>query len=60
MPNTYSVTLPVPPSVNRMYRVFRGRVFMVKEGKDYKEKVEGLVKQKYGDLMSPLTGPVSV
>lgn len=33
---------------------------MVKEGKDYKEAVEGLVKEKYGALMSPLTGPVSV
>jgi Holliday junction resolvase RusA-like endonuclease len=60
MTREYSIRLPVPPSINRMYRVFRGRVFMVKEGKDYKEAVGEAIRAKYGANMKPLVGPVAV
>lgn len=32
-------TLPWPPSVNRYWRIGRGRVFIAKEGIEYREKV---------------------
>ena len=55
----YEITLPVPPSVNRMYRVFRGRVFMVREGKDYKKAIADAIVKKFGTF-KPIDGPVSV
>lgn len=34
------INLPWPPSVNRYYRTFRGRVIISKEGRDYRKKVK--------------------
>lgn len=33
---------------------------MVKEGKDYKDLVERVIREKYGRDMKPLAGPVAV
>lgn len=51
------LTLPEPPSSNRFYRNFRGRMVMSTEGKAYKSSVYGrcLVAK-----IQPLTGDLSV
>ena len=47
------VTLPYPPSVNRYWRNFRGRMVLSKEGRDFKKRVAWLLQD-----MKPLKGPV--
>ena len=42
---TVTLTLPYPPSINRYYRTFRGRILISKPGRDYRlaviETVDG-------------------
>lgn len=50
------ITVPWPPSVNRYWRQFRGRMIISAEGRKYREAiiqqifVEGLVKHLTGSL----------
>ncbi len=52
-----TATLPWPPSVNRYWRVWRGRSVLSTEGRRYK-LAAGLLARKGG--MRPLAGPVSL
>lgn len=48
-----TLKVPFPPSVNRMYRVFRNRSILSKAGRDYKRDIQaavGLVKRFDGRL----------
>ena len=47
--------LPMPPSLNRLYRSVGGRVLVSKEGRAYKELVAGLLMAKRA---RPLSGRV--
>lgn len=49
------ITLPIPPSANRYWRVYNGHPVMSQEARDYKEYV-GVSCLR----MVPLAGPVSV
>lgn len=49
------LTLPYPPSLNRMYRAVNGRSILSAEGREYKSRVKSLAL-----LARPLDGPVSV
>lgn len=49
------VSLPYPPSVNRMWRHFRGRTVLSSDGKAYKAEVQRLALAKGAELM---TGPL--
>lgn len=51
----FEVSLPYPPSVNRMWRHFRGRTVLSGEGKAYKADVQRLALAKGAELM---TGPL--
>jgi crossover junction endodeoxyribonuclease RusA len=45
---TLTLKVPYPPSVNRMYRVFRNRSILSKAGRDYKRDIQvavGIVKR---------------
>ena len=50
------ITVPWPPSVNRYWRQFQGRMIISAEGRKYREAIiqqvfiEGLVKRLTGDL----------
>lgn len=35
--------LPWPPSINRYYRTFRGRMLISKDGREYRKTVDGLL-----------------
>lgn len=48
----FEVTLPYPPSVNRMWRHFRGRTVLSGYGKRYKSEVQRLAKESGAQLMS--------
>jgi crossover junction endodeoxyribonuclease RusA len=52
-----TLRLPVPPSANRFYRVYRGRAVMSAEGRTYKQMVAQLAVAK---RLHPATGPVSL
>lgn len=52
-----SFSLPVPPSANRYWRVFGGRVVMSKEARTYKAAAKVLA---YSQGARPLTGDVRV
>lgn len=52
------LTLPYPPSVNRMWRQFRGRAILSKAGREYKERASrcatfgyGVIEYLQGDVM---------
>tara|TARA_R110000868_G_scaffold127228_1_gene334713 strand:- start:18 stop:362 length:345 start_codon:yes stop_codon:yes gene_type:complete len=49
------VNLPWPPSVNRYYRTFRGRIIISKEGRDYRKQVQAPNKTE-----ANFAGPVIV
>ncbi len=51
------ITLPVPPSLNRYYRTFRGRILMSAEGRTYKTLAAGLALQQGA---KPIAGPIRV
>lgn len=44
-PQSIEFRLPLPPSLNRYYRVFRGRWLVSKVGREYKEKVKELINK---------------
>lgn len=44
--------LPMPPSVNAMYRVFRGRSIISREGRDYRARVIALLKAQQAPLVA--------
>lgn len=50
-----TVTLPVPPSANRYWRVYRGQVVVSSEAREYKKTVKALTTG-----IVPLTGLVSL
>lgn len=49
------INLPWPPSVNRYYRTFRGRVIISKEGREYRKNVKAPERTE-----AVFFGPVSV
>ncbi len=49
------LTLPYPPSVNRMYRAFRGRQILSREGRAFKDRTASLAIGA-----NPLSGDVRV
>lgn len=51
------LSLPYPPSVNRIWRVFRNRIIKAKAGREYAKLVQLEARQQ--DAV-PLDGPVSV
>jgi crossover junction endodeoxyribonuclease RusA len=51
------LTLPYPPSVNAIWRVFRNRIIKAKVGRDYAKRVQLEARQQEA---APLQGPVSV
>lgn len=51
------LTLPYPPSVNRIWRVFRNRIIKAKEGRTYAAKVRASVAELG---LQPADGPLSV
>lgn len=50
-----ALSIPYPPSLNRYYGNWRGRVVLKKEGKEYKKRVAAIC-----GAMTPLTGPVLI
>ena len=50
-------TLPLPPSANRYWRMFRGRVITSSEAQNYRAAVAALLYQYH---VEPLTGAVCV
>lgn len=48
----FEVSLPYPPSVNRMWRHFRGRTVLSSDGKAYKAEVQRLALAKGAELMT--------
>lgn len=56
-PASITLTLPYPPSANRLWRVYRGRQVLSREAKDYKNLVakqarnEGIVPLAYENLL---------
>lgn len=53
------LSLPYPPSVNRMYRVPKnlGRAILSADGRDYKQAVAAIAMQK---RLQPRDGPIAV
>jgi len=49
--------LPLPPSANRYFRMFRGRMVTSSEAKNYRAAVAALMHAHH---VEPLTGPVCV
>lgn len=47
----FEVALPYPPSVNRMWRHYRGRAVLSNDGRKYKEAVKAIAVAKGADLM---------
>lgn len=48
--NTYSITLPRPPSNNRYYRHNRGRTHVSAEGQAYRDNVARIIKNAMLDI----------
>ena len=48
--NTYSITLPWPPSNNRYYRHNRGRTHVSAEGQAYRANVARIIKNAMLDI----------
>ncbi len=48
--NTYSITLPWPPSNNRYYRHNRGRTHVSAEGQAYRDNVARIAKNAMLDI----------
>lgn len=48
----FEVELPYPPSVNRMWRHFRGRTVLSSDGKAYKAEVQRLALAKGAELIT--------
>lgn len=46
------ITLPWPPSVNRYYRTFRGRMIISKEGREYRKAVQTIEGEKFQGLVA--------
>lgn len=50
------IHLPYPPSVNRYWRTFRGRMILSAEGRIYRQRVEAIVRGQ----VEPMRGRLSV
>lgn len=48
--NTYSITLPWPPSNNRYYRHNRGRTHISAEGQAYRDNIARIIKGSMLDI----------
>lgn len=46
------LVLPYPPSVNRMYRVFRGRSIISREGREYRDQVVAILRAQDAPLVA--------
>ena len=58
-----TVKLPYPPSLNRYYRVARGRMFISAEGRKYKHRIQEILRPAFceiEDYSAPLTVWVEV
>lgn len=51
------ITLPYPPSLNRLYRAVGNRVLISKDGRNYKNEVQ---KQVLFQKTSKLTGEIAI
>lgn len=49
--------LPYPPSLNRYYRTFQGRILLSREGRLYKEEVAAYALTQ---RLTPISGPVKL
>jgi crossover junction endodeoxyribonuclease RusA len=54
---TFNITLPWPPSMNRLYRAVAGRVLLSEEGRRYALQVSNSLPTGH---VSPLTGRLTV
>ena len=43
MSNKLEISLPWPPSLNRCYRSFKGRVLLSREGRDYIQLIKSII-----------------
>lgn len=59
MSNPINITLPWPPSVNRIWRCVGGRVLLSAEGRAYRELVAVAVLEQHGSG-DPLAGRLSM
>jgi crossover junction endodeoxyribonuclease RusA len=56
-----TLALPFPPSVNAMWRSFKGRAILSKAGREYREKVkQAFIKAIYPQPHPPLAGRLRV
>jgi crossover junction endodeoxyribonuclease RusA len=53
-------TLPLPPSVNDYWRIFKNRILITARARQYKAEVRFRVMQQQDGLPEPLRGPVLV
>lgn len=51
------LTLPWPPSINRYYRIFRNRILISRDGREYRKTV---LEQRRNAQTETLIGPVEV
>lgn len=54
------LTLPYPPSLNRMYRAINGRNILSKSGREFYERADWLIKSQLPRGWQPITGRVRV
>ncbi len=52
-----TIRLPYPPSANRYYRYYRGRILIAPQGRAYKEFVAALCRTA---RVEPIPGPVAL
>lgn len=50
------LVLPYPPSLNRYYRTFQGRVLIAKDGREYRKQVAAMLHDRCGAKPEPLRG----
>lgn len=58
--NTYSITLPWPPSNNRYYRHNRGRTHVSAEGQAYCDNVARIIKNAMLDIGLAMPVKISI
>lgn len=58
--NTYSITLPRPPSNNRYYRHNRGRTHISAEGQAYRDNVARIIKNAMLDIGLAIPVKISI
>ena len=51
--NEYHLKLPWPPSVNTYWRHARGRHYISKKGKEYRQQIIKIIQQQHLDINTP-------